>query len=321
MTENEAGVSVPLGDTTTRSSSATGLALLCLLFFAPCLGAMPGCRQPSKPDGKSARKAEARPGSPADTVTVYALRYGESTYPSKFVFEHGTDERVPFAWYFWAIKDGAHTYLVDCGISDPQLVERWHIRGYTDPVVLLRAINVSPASITGIIITHMHADHFDGCRAFPDVPVYLQRDAFEAVRQAFTRAGAGRASRGYRRADFGFLQELRESGRLVLVNGSRSITRHIVVNPAPYHTRGMQEVTVRGSGKTVHLVADNVFVYENLALLRPIGTAVDRPGNLAYLERLRALDPDRHVIVPGHDPDVVRRFPTVADGVVELLAD
>ncbi len=99
------------------------------------------------------------------------------------------DERTATLEAYGLSPDGIpmqmNPLLVDTGdqrvIIDPG-------KGFGEGNELLRelaAANIDPASITGLIITHGHADHFNGCvdaagrPTFPNAAVYVQRGEWD----------------------------------------------------------------------------------------------------------------------------------------------
>ena len=63
---------------------------------------------------------------------------------------------------------------------------------------------------------------------------------------------------------------------------------------------------------------DNVYLYENLDKHVPIAATLDSASNLAAQDRMRTLAARPEFIIPGHDPAIFTRFPTVAPGVVKI---
>ena len=66
------------------------------------------------------------------------------------------------------------------------------------------------------------------------------------------------------------------------------------------------------------LASDNLYLYENLDKHVPIAQTFDRESNLRAQDRMKTLAGKPELIVPGHDPAVLTRFPKVADGVVRI---
>ena len=50
----------------------------------------------------------------------------------------------------------------------------------------------------------------------------------------------------------------------------------------------------------------------------PISQTFDAKSNLAAQDRMKTIASEPRLIVPGHDPSVMTRFPRVADGVVRI---
>ncbi len=71
-------------------------------------------------------------------------------------------------------------------------------------------------------------------------------------------------------------------------------------------------------GTAVFASDDNVYLYENLDRRVPIAPTLDAASNLQAQDRMRTLASPPSLIVPGHDPKVFARFPTVVPGVVRI---
>jgi glyoxylase-like metal-dependent hydrolase (beta-lactamase superfamily II) len=71
----------------------------------------------------------------------------------------------------------------------------------------------------------------------------------------------------------------------------------------------------------VVLASDVTHFYENMEAGRPFTTAFHIGEMLEGFDRLRALAPSPKHIVPGHDPEVMRRYPAMAgqEGIVVEL--
>ena len=67
---------------------------------------------------------------------------------------------------------------------------------------------------------------------------------------------------------------------------------------------------------TVVLASDNVYLYENLEKHVPIAATLDADSNLRAQDRMKQLAAKPELLVPGHDPAVMKRFPETAPGVV-----
>ena len=77
-------------------------------------------------------------------------------------------------------------------------------------------------------------------------------------------------------------------------------------------------VSVSSKNGTIVLASDNAYLYENLDKHLPIAQTFDASSNLAAQEHMKQLATSAHLIVPGHDPEVMMRYPKVGEDVVEI---
>jgi len=130
---------------------------------------------------------------------------------------------------------------------DPQ---RWLMHG-------LRQANVDPATITDVVVSHLHFDHAGGLThehdgrlmpTFPKAKVHVQKQEYEdAV------AGFGTMKITYRGEN---IQPLDELDAWRLHDGEAEIVPGIRLSPTPGHTRGHQAVIVAGHDRTAIFPGD-----------------------------------------------------------------
>jgi glyoxylase-like metal-dependent hydrolase (beta-lactamase superfamily II) len=164
----------------------------------------------------------------------------------------------------------------------------------------------------------MHWDHADGADLFPKATVWIQSDEFtyytgEAWQDA-KRRGAG--------ADVDVMSKLvarNMAGLLRFVKGdAQTILPGITCYTGGRHTYASQYVVANTVKGPVVLASDNVYLYQNLTAHAAIAQTLDAASNLRAQDRMQELSAPSHIIVPGHDPEVFQRFPTVAEGVVQI---
>ena len=97
--------------------------------------------------------------------------------------------------------------------------------------------------------------------------------------------------------------------RVVFHDGDAGIIPGIDVHHIGGHTRGLQAVTVATRRGKVVLASDASHYYENFETGRVFAIVDSFPGVLEGYRRLRELAARPSLIVPGHDPDVMRRYP------------
>ncbi len=219
------------------------------------------------------------------------------------------DGPMPLAFYVWLLRSPQRTVLVDTGFSP----EGARARGRTIdrcPIEALSAFGIDPSTITDVVVTHLHWDHAGNFAKLPNARFHLQDAEMEYAtgrcmchellrRPLFRRRRDGAGAQGVRRA--------RDLSR-----GRGDDRPGIELRLIGGHTRGMQAVRVCTARGNVVLASDASHFYENFETGRPFVLVEDIGKMLEGHRVLREMaDSDDH-IVPGHDPDVLRRYPPFA---------
>jgi len=251
---------------------------------------------------------------------VYAIRFG--TLPQFRVsgLIQGADQsrRLDIPVMVWLLKgsDGRRV-LVDSGFYQQKFVDQWKVQHFRTPAAAVAAAGVKAEEVTDIIISHAHWDHVGGANLFPKATIWIQKDEYnyylgEAWHSRNTHGGIDPQ-------DMAALLEINTEGRLRFVNGDdQEILPGIRCYTGGRHTYASQYVGVRTAGGTAVMTSDNVYLYENIEKHLPIAQTLDAKSNLAAQDRIRQLASDPSLIVPGHDPAVFERYPTVAEGIVRV---
>jgi len=259
------------------------------------------------------------PAQPKPQYEVYAIRY--ATIPGFAVngLVAGADpaRKLDIAMLVWLVRGGGHTILVDSGFYREQFFRQWHVAGFVRPDEAVARAGVKPEEVTDLIITHMHWDHADGMDLFPKARVWLQKEELEYY------AGSAWQSRrthgGIDPDDVLAAVKINLAGRMSLVNGdAQEILPGISCYTGGKHTWASQFVTVNTASGTVVLASDNMYLYENLDKHVPIAATLDAASNLRAQDRMKQLAAKPEFIIPGHDPEVMNRFPAVQPGVVKI---
>ena len=66
------------------------------------------------------------------------------------------------------------------------------------------------------------------------------------------------------------------------------------------------------------LASDNVYLYENMEKHVPIAATLDPDSNLRAQDRMKQLAASPRLIIPGHDPAVMKKFPPSRERVVRI---
>lgn len=108
-------------------------------------------------------------------------------------------------------------------------------------------------------------------------------------------------------------------------DGSSDIAPGISVHWVGGHTDGLQVVRVKTRRGWVVLASDASHFYANMDLQRPFPVVYNVGDMLEGYRTLDALADSHAHVIPGHDPDVLKRYPAAAPGldgwVVRLDAD
>jgi N-acyl homoserine lactone hydrolase len=158
------------------------------------------------------------------------------------------------------------------------------------------AEQVDLASLTKVVMTHLHFDHAGGLDLLPEsVPIYLQRREWEA-----TADPEAAARNFFLPRDYAGIAD-----RVITVEGDHDLLGDgsVELLATPGHTPGHQSVMVGGrlviGGDVTHFAAgldDHRFPL--------FGDDLD--AQKASAERLRALREDGVDVRPGHDPEVLK---------------
>ncbi len=267
---------------------------------------------------RSPRPAPASQPS-APLYEVYAIRYATlPDFPVAGLVE-GADRtrRLDIPAMIWVLKAPGRNILVDTGFYRETFFKQWKVKDFVKPSEAIAPLGLQPTDVTDIVITHMHWDHADGADLFPRARVFVQKDEYtyytgEAWQSPKTHGGI-------EPDDVLALVKMNMEGRLRLIDGdAREPIPGITCYLGGRHTFASQYLTVKTAQGTVVLASDNVYLYENLEKRAPIAQTLDASSNLKAQARILSLASDPRLIVPGHDPEVFKRFKEVAPGIVRI---
>jgi glyoxylase-like metal-dependent hydrolase (beta-lactamase superfamily II) len=263
----------------------------------------------------------AQPNEPAKAAPnyeIYAIHYATlKAYPlGGLVDGEDRNTKIDIGMYVFLIKGGGHNMLFDCGFYRPQFMRQWHPADYEIPSAAIEHAGLKAGDVTDVIISHIHWDHADGFDLFPNAKIWIQKEELEYY--------AGEAWTGHNRTaadpdDIVGLVKMNTEGRVGLVNGdAQEILPGISAYIGGKHTYQSQYIGVKTAAGTIVLASDNVYLYLNLEKHEPIAQSLDKESNLRAQDRMRQLAASPKLIIPGHDPAVMKNFPEVAPGVVRI---
>jgi glyoxylase-like metal-dependent hydrolase (beta-lactamase superfamily II) len=250
------------------------------------------------------------PGRSPAQYAVYAIRYahrdakrGEHFYGSI----DNPDAAMPISYFVWLVVGDAGAVVVDTGFT-AESAER---RGRTylmSPAEGVRALGADPETVETVVLTHLHYDHAGTASSFTAATFVLQDSemAFWTGRHA---ARVGMPHRVVEPDDVTYLCGENFAGRVRWVDGDEELFPGLSVHRVGGHTAGMQIVRVATAAGPVVLASDATHFYENLHSDHPYAIVDSLPAMHAAFDRMRSMVDDPALIVPGHDPMVLERFP------------
>jgi glyoxylase-like metal-dependent hydrolase (beta-lactamase superfamily II) len=239
---------------------------------------------------------------------LFALRYAtrQARRHEHFIGGDPHDGPMPMDYFVWVAKNADRAVVIDIGFT----ADSGGKRGRTlerCPIDSLALLGVDPGGVEDVIITHMHYDHVGNFHKFPRARFHLQEREIHYATGRFMRHR--QLARSFEPDDVCGIVRLNFDGRVTCYNGPAEIVPGIAVVPTGGHSAGLQFVTVNTKRGKVVVASDVTHYYEHMETYRPFTTAFHIGDMLDAFDTLRAHAPTRAHIVPGHDPEVMRRYP------------
>lgn len=234
-------------------------------------------------------------------ITAPAMVYGQGEDP---------EARIRFPVPSYLVETEDERILIDAGLHPDAIADP--LSFYGRPEAGLFALEqdeditaqLDVGTLTKIVLTHLHFDHAGALTLLPaSVPIVMQRREWEAGRDADAIARNFLYPRDY----------AVEDREIVLVDGDHDLLGDgsIELLLTPGHTPGHQSVRV---GEGLVIGADVGHFAATLDDRRFPSFADDFDAQARSADRLVAMRDAGAVVLPGHDPDVLR------PGPVELAA-
>lgn len=254
-----------------------------------------------------------------ETYEVFAIRYAgvQRRRIDNFIGMDVHDGPMAMDFYVWLLRSPRRTILVDTGFTAATAQARKRVLDrYRCPIDTLATLGVDPTTVTDVVLTHLHFDHAGNLAKLPAARFHLQdAEMHYATGRCMCFAPMRHA---YSVEDVAELLRKVYAERVVFHDGDDTLAPGVELMLIGGHTRGLQSVRVRTARGWVVLASDASHYYENHEEGRPFPIVQDMQQMLAGQRRLlAAADSPRHV-VPGHDPEVLRRYPPL-DGDADTV--
>ena len=243
---------------------------------------------------------------------VFALRYATSapgrTRRDNFILADLHDLPMPMDYFLWAIRGGGRVVVVDTGFT-PEAALRRGRRHLRDPGDALRALGIAPEAVRDVVITHLHYDHAGNLALFPQATFHVQ-DA-EIAYATGRYMGHACLAHPFDVEDVVAMVRQVYAGRVRFHDGPGEVAPGITLHPVGGHTAGLQIVRVQTARGWLVLASDAFHYTENRRRRMPFPLVLDVGRMLEGYRLCESLADDETLLIPGHDPAVLRRWPPV----------
>ncbi|HZZ87126.1 MAG TPA: N-acyl homoserine lactonase family protein, partial [Caulobacteraceae bacterium] len=240
---------------------------------------------------------------------VYAVRYArhaERTARANFIGGDDHDGPAPLDYFVWLVRNDERAFVVDTGFDAAVAASRGRrlLRSVGEG---LTSLGVDPARVEDVIVTHMHYDHAGNHQLFPHALYHLQ----DAELDYCTGRCMGHAALRHAYDAEDVTQMVRKvfDGRVAFHAGDAEIAPGLSLHLIGGHTRGLQAVRVWTRRGWLVLASDAAHLYANIDEGRPFPIVQDVAAMLEGHRTLKALASADDLVIPGHDPLVLARFP------------
>ena len=259
--------------------------------------------------------------SPSDSAAVeyevYAVRYAthDRLRSENFIGGDPHDGPMPLDYFVWLLKSPQRAILVDTGFNaaTAKLRARNLLRC---PIEALRVLGVDPDTIQDVVITHLHYDHAGNLDKLPNARFHIQDAELEyATGRCMCHPSMRHA---YSVEDVVDLVRKVYADRVVFHKGDATIAPGVELIHIGGHTKGMQSLRVRTARGWVVLASDASHFYEHHETGRPFTIVYHLGDMLEGHRRLNAIAASPQYIVPGHDPEVLARYPRLPGDAIGI---
>jgi glyoxylase-like metal-dependent hydrolase (beta-lactamase superfamily II) len=250
---------------------------------------------------------------------VYALKYAhhERRASANFLGGDPHDGLMPIDYFVWAIVGAGRSFVVDTGF-DAATGSRRGRAVLRCPSEALAMIDVDPARVRDVIVTHMHYDHCGNHQLFPEATFHLQdQEMTYATGRHMCHAALGGA---YEADDVCAMVRRLFAGRLQFHDGVTELAPGLSLHRIGGHTMGIQAVRVWTRRGWVVLASDASHLYANMEQGRPYPIIYNLGDMLEGFATLRKLASSPAHVIPGHDPLVLARYPSPRPELAGIVA-
>ncbi|HEY7337270.1 MAG TPA: N-acyl homoserine lactonase family protein [Bryobacteraceae bacterium] len=250
---------------------------------------------------------------------AYAIRYAWHHRMAKENFLGGDahDGPMPIDYFVWAVRDGERTFVVDTGFDEAMARKRG--RNFLQcPGEGLKRLDIDPASVTDVIVTHLHYDHCGNHNLFPAARYHLQEREIGFATGRYMNHPHMRIP--FEEEDVVAMVRKIYRDRLVFHNGDEEIAPGLSLHYVGGHSMGLQMVRAHTRRGWVVLASDATHFYANIERGIPYPIVFNAGDVLEGYRRAYELADSREHVIPGHDPLVMLRYPSPSEDLKGWIA-
>ena len=256
--------------------------------------------------------------------SVLAVRYGtlqttraDAYYRYQAYGEPDGPQRLDY--FFWIVRRPDETILVDTGFG-PEVGGR---RGRTcliEPAEAMELLGVGPETVSRVVLTHLHYDHTGNLDRFPDAQLLVPARELDFWLGPLARRA--QFAHAVEPTELGQVLAAVDAGRVRRLEGGEEIADGVHAILLGGHSPGQIALGIDSRAGWVVLASDALHFYEELERDWPFGVVADLAEMYEGYDTLRELSgtPGAH-LVPGHDAEVMTRYPRAAGAAVGFAVE
>ena len=239
---------------------------------------------------------------------VFAIRYATVARHAgeNFIGADPHEEGEAMDYFVWAARSKSKTWVIDTGFNR-RAASRRKREFLSCPSEGLKLLGIDAGEVEDVIITHLHSDHIGNFDLFPKARFHLQdREMAFATGRYMTRPFFSQA---YEVDEITAIVRHVYAGRVVFHDGEVELAPNLSLHHVGGHTLGLQVVRLWTERGWLVLASDASHYAANMNEGRPFPIVADVAAMVEGWDRVRGLADDPALVIPGHDPSVMRLYP------------
>lgn len=206
-------------------------------------------------------------------LKIYAIKYGISEFPKKFIFNGDKgSEKLPFCWMFYYVEYNDRKILIDTGFNNDKLARMFEISDFKSPVEILSENGISTESITDVIITHSHFDHIGTLNCYKNARIIINKRELDS----FMKGKGLEEVRAF----------LKNNQKVITFDETISLFDFFSLKRIGGHTDGSSVIFFKHKGTEYCFTGDEAYLDENISQQKGNGSVINSGRNLSFLKEI-----------------------------------